>query len=138
MSLVEKALGKARSNSQRKAPDTAEAVALASMAIGAAFFFFFKREESGAFKGLTQRSKVAHAGYAFLDNKYYLDALYEGVIVAGIKGPIARASYWVNQNVIDGVVNLVGKTARQTGEFVYNRIDQGIVEVIIGIQQFVR
>ena len=30
------------------------------------------------------------AGYAFLENKYYLDALYEGVIVDGIKGPIAR------------------------------------------------
>ena len=37
----------------------------------------------------------------FLVNKYYLDDLYEKIIVAGISGPIARGAYWINQNVID-------------------------------------
>ena len=50
-------------------------------------------------------------GYTFLENKYYLDHLYEDVIVGGIKGPIARASYWFNQHVIDGVVNGAGRGA---------------------------
>ena len=45
-----------------------------------------------------------------------------------VKGPIARATNWFNQNVIDGVVNLVGKTAREAGGFVYDQIDQGVVD----------
>ena len=46
---------------------------------------------SRALKGLTaaQRARARRAT-RFLVNKYYLDDLYEGVIVAGIKGPIAR------------------------------------------------
>ncbi len=54
----------------------------------------------------------ARRGYAFLVNKYYLDDLYESVIVAGIKGPIARVSYWINQNVIDAIVKGAGLAAR--------------------------
>ena len=34
-----------------------------------------------------------------LVNKYYLDWLYTDVIVGAVKGPIARAAYWFNQNV---------------------------------------
>ena len=55
--------------------------------------------------------RLARAGYTLLVNKYYLDHLYTDVIVGGIKGPIARAAYWFNQNVIDGVVNGVGRGA---------------------------
>ena len=33
---------------------------------------------------------VRPRGYTLLVNKYYLDDLYEKVIVAGISGPIAR------------------------------------------------
>ena len=65
--------------------------------------------------GITERNKVARAGYKVLENKYYLDWLYTDVIVGFIKGPIARATNWFNQNVIDGLVNLVGKTARTVG-----------------------
>ena len=36
--------------------------------------------------------RLARAGYSFLVNKYYLDFLYEKGIVAGIRGPIARAA----------------------------------------------
>ncbi len=43
-----------------------------------------------------QQGGAARA-YAFLWNKYYLDALYENVIIAGIKGPIAKLAYWFNQ-----------------------------------------
>ncbi|MEZ5138928.1 MAG: hypothetical protein R2711_09240 [Acidimicrobiales bacterium] len=38
---------------------------------------------------------------------------------------------WVNQNVIDGVVNLVGTTARKSGELVRRRIDQGVVDTVV-------
>src|SRR5690242_21398780 len=36
-------------------------------------------------------------------SKYYLDVLYENIIVAGIRGPIARGVYWFDQHVIDKV-----------------------------------
>jgi NADH-quinone oxidoreductase subunit L len=106
----------------------ASSVTLAVVAIGIAAFFFFKREELGALKGLTQRNKLAHAGYRFLEKKYYLDVLYENVIVAGIKGPIARASYWFNQHAIDGVVNGAGRGAAAAGRFAYDVIDQEVVD----------
>jgi NADH-quinone oxidoreductase subunit L len=81
--------------------------------------------------GLTRRSTLAGAGYAFLWNKYYLDALYENVLVAGIKGPIARAAYYINQSLIDGVVNGVGLGGRRTGDWVYKNIDQRVVDGIV-------
>jgi len=69
--------------------------------------------------GLTKRNKLAHAGFTFLENKYYLDTLYNGVIVGSIKGPIARAANWFNQNVLDGTVNGVGTGARKIAGVVY-------------------
>ena len=45
---------------------------------------------SRRFKDLTKRSRLAHAGYTFLVNKYYLDDLYENVIVDGTRGAVAR------------------------------------------------
>ena len=76
-------------------------------------------------------SRAARIGKTILVNKYYLDYLYENIIVAGISGPISRAMYWVNQNVIDGLVNLVGTSARDAGGWVYRRIDQGVVDTVV-------
>ena len=41
---------------------------------------------------------------------------------------MARATYWVNQHVIDGVVNAVGVTARLAGDWLYRNVDQGAVD----------
>ena len=81
--------------------------------------------------GLTLRNRPARVGYVFLENKYYLDHLYTNIIIRGIRGPIAAAAYWVNQNVIDAVVNRTGETARDSGAAVYRYIDQGVVDGII-------
>lgn len=96
---------------------------IVAIAIGVSGFFWFRREELHALRGLTERNAWAGTGYRFLINKYYLDDLYEGVIVAGIKGPIARASYWVNQHVIDAAVRGVGQVARLVASGVYT-VDQ--------------
>ena len=64
-------------------------------------------------KGLTTRFAPARWGYNFLVNKYYLDHLYEKVIVHGIAHPIAQAAYWTNQHVLDGIVNGAGKFGRR-------------------------
>ncbi|MGI9029733.1 MAG: NADH-quinone oxidoreductase subunit 5 family protein [Ilumatobacteraceae bacterium] len=78
--------------------------------------------------GLTERSRLARAGYLFLVNKYYLDDLYEKVIVHGIAHPIARAGNWVNQRVIDGVVNGAGRGGRMVGGWAYRNVDQRVVD----------
>jgi NADH-quinone oxidoreductase subunit L len=78
--------------------------------------------------GITQRNAVARAGYTLLENKYYFDRLYTDVIAGGFKGPIARGVYWINQNVIDGVVNGAGRVSTVVGRFIYKRIDQQVVD----------
>jgi NADH-quinone oxidoreductase subunit L len=117
-------------------PKAIVSVTIAVLGIGIAAFLWFRKEELGPFKGLTQRSKVAHAGYTFLENKYYLDHLYEDVIVDGIRGRIASASYWVNQHVIDGVVNGVGRGTVRVGRLAYDYADQkgvdGAVNALAG------
>ena len=62
----------------------------------------------GFFVGLTQRFAPARWGYTFLVNKYYLDALYENVIVAVDRPPDRQGVYWTNQNILDGIVNGAG------------------------------
>jgi NADH-quinone oxidoreductase subunit L len=81
-----------------------------------------------ALRGLTERNRVARAGYLFLWNKLYLDHLYEKVIVHAIAHPISRVTYWFNQNVIDGIVDGAGTGTRRTGLWVYRNIDQRVVD----------
>ncbi len=81
--------------------------------------------------GLTRRNPVAGFVYRFLWNKYYLDWLYEKVIARGVAYPIARAAYWINQNVLDGVVNGAGKFSVGSGRWVYKWIDQRGVDGIV-------
>jgi NADH-quinone oxidoreductase subunit L len=87
--------------------------------------------------GLTGRSRPARLGYAFLSNKYYLDALYENVIVHAIAHPIARAAYWINQNVLDGIVNAVGRAGRWIGGWFYRNVDQRVVDGAVNASGFV-
>jgi NADH-quinone oxidoreductase subunit L len=111
--------------------DTVKAVisvTIAVIGIGIAAYLWFQREELGPFRGLTRRNAAARAGYRFLENKYYLDDLYENVIVGGIKGPVAQASYWVNQHVIDGVVNAIGRGTAVAARETYDVIDQKVVD----------
>ena len=85
-------------------------------------------KRSARLVGLTERFRPARWGYLFLANKYYLDALYEQVIVRAVAHPIARAANWVNQHVIDAVVNTVGKTGKNAGGVLYRNIDQAVVD----------
>jgi NADH-quinone oxidoreductase subunit L len=100
------------------------AVALVGAALGGAFYILKRMPV----RGLTERIRLARAGYVFLDNKYYLDHVYTDGVVAAIKGPIANATYWVNQNVIDGFVNGIAKVSIIVAGFVYNGIDQLVVD----------
>jgi NADH-quinone oxidoreductase subunit L len=81
-----------------------------------------------ALVGLTQRNKLLGAGHRLLVNKYYLDALYENVIVRAISGPIAAAAYWFNQNILDGVLHGVSKGSRGASGWLYRVVDQRLVD----------
>jgi len=85
----------------------------------------------GAFAGLTAKVAPLRAGYTLLVNKYYLDALYTDVIVGAMKGPIARAMYWINMKVIDAIVVGAGVGARSIGGHTYKYIDQAVVDTIV-------
>ena len=85
-------------------------------------------EKAFFLKGITKRSRPLRAGYTFLYNKYYLDALYENVIVRAVAYPISKATYWINQNVIDRTVDQVGLTGQSVGNWVYRNIDQRVVD----------
>ncbi len=101
-------------------------LALAGIGAGAGYYF----RNLGP-HGLTERNVWARRGHTLLWNRYYLDHLYTGVIVGSIKGPVARAANWVNQRVIDGVVNAAGVGSRQAGQWVYDKIDQRVVDGIV-------
>ena len=105
------------------------AVAVAGLAVAYWVFYLKTAPNKGAFERSPLRT-VKHV----LVEKYYLDALFVGGVVGAIKGPIARAVYWTNQNIIDGVVNAVGVGAKLLGRFTYDVIDQkGVDGIVNGI-----
>jgi NADH-quinone oxidoreductase subunit L len=105
-------------------------VGLALIAIGIVWAYY----EGRLPQGLSERNALAGAGKRFLVNKYYLDFLYEKIIVGGIKGPIAAGAYWFNQHVIDNVLNYAGKGTQVVGRFTYTYLDQkGVDGLVNGI-----
>jgi NADH-quinone oxidoreductase subunit L len=107
-------------------------------AFGSYYYFFVRvnRQSPAATElanGLTSTNKVAKAGHTVLKEKYYLDHLYTDIIAGGTKGPVADAAYWTNQNVIDETVNQVGRTAVSTATFVYETIDQKLVDGAVNL-----
>jgi NADH-quinone oxidoreductase subunit L len=103
-------------------------IALSGAAIG---FLFYEKHLLGNLHELSERNGAARWGKKVLVNKYYLDDLYTGGVVDGIKGPIAQGAYWVNQNVIDAIVNAFGIGARHVGQFTYEYIDQKFVDGVV-------
>ena len=57
--------------------------------------------------------------------------LYTDIIVGNVKGPIARASYWFNNRVIDTVVNSAGQGAVATGRVLYAQVDQKVIDGLV-------
>ena len=104
------------------------AVASTILAATGVFLAYQYYERNRGPHGLTSRNKLARDGYVFLENKYYLDDLYTGVIAGSTKGPIARAAYWFNMNVLDGIVNGVGTVARKLAGVVYVFADQTVID----------
>ncbi len=102
-------------------------VAVAGAGAGFAYLYFWKGAFAGL-HGLSERNKLAALGKNILVNKYYFDWLYTEVIVGFVKGPLARAANWANQHMLDAVVNGAGKGAATAGKWVYDNVDQTVVD----------
>jgi NADH-quinone oxidoreductase subunit L len=101
----------------------------AALGVGLAYAYYAR----GALNGIAAKSPLLRWGYRVLVNKYYLDELFINGVIRPIQYPIARAAYWINQNVIDAVVNGVGIGSRKAAYVAYDIIDQkGIDGVVNG------
>jgi NADH-quinone oxidoreductase subunit L len=98
-------------------------IAVAGIVVGVVYYKVFNHDA-----GIVRRFAPARLVHSVLKNKYYLDHLWTDLIIGSIKGPIAKAAYWFNQNGLDGVVNTAGSTAVGAARFVYKFIDQGVVD----------
>ena len=85
-----------------------------ALGIGVAYVWLLARSRGPHGPHRAQRARAAPAS-TFLVNKYYLDDLYTTSSSAASRARSPTASYWFNQNVIDGVVNGVGTGARGVG-----------------------
>ncbi len=117
----------------------ASLVALVGAAVAILYYFVkldrlsvsTKRSLTELPDGITESNALAHLGHRVLVNKYYLDHLYERVVVAASKGPLARAVYWVNQHMIDYAVDKTAQTSVSLGRGTYDRIDQGLIDTFV-------
>ena len=67
--------------------------------------------------------------HTLLTEKYYVDALYEGVLVRrGFYGAFAGAIDWLDRNVVDGAVDALGWLSRTAGSAI-GRLQTGQVQV---------
>ena len=65
--------------------------------------------------------------YRLLVRKFYIDEFYMGAIVRPVRDGVSAAMYWVNQHVIDGLVNGAAAGARATAKGMYV-IDQRVID----------
>jgi NADH-quinone oxidoreductase subunit L len=112
---------------------------VALIGIAASYWYYFVKVNAQSpaatelANGLTKRNPLAKAGHTLLVNKYYLDHLYTDIIARGTKGPIADAAYWTNQHGIDALVDQAGKQTVTAAHFVYDKIDQGVVDGVVNL-----
>ncbi len=110
-------------------------VAVSGIAVAYWYYFVKVNAQSPAAtelsRGPTSTNRLAKAGHTVLKKKFYLDWLYTDVVVAAVKGPIARGAYWVNQNILDRTVDEVGRTTVRVGQTVYDKIDQGLIDGVV-------
>jgi len=66
--------------------------------------------------------------YKLLQRKYYLDDFYWVAIVRPIRDVASRAMYWINQNVLDGLVNGSAAAARASAQGIYKYVDQKVID----------
>ena len=102
----------------------AASTVIALAGIGLASVLYLKR--SAANKDPLESIKPVHT---LLSRKYFLDELYEDVIVRrSFHNGIARVVDWVDRVVVDGVVDAIGLISRNLGPNFISRFQTGEVQ----------
>ena len=97
-------------------------VAVAGLAVGG--LLYLRRREGATREPLEAAGPV----HTLLSKKYYVDALYEGAIVRrAFYCGFARAVDWLDRNVVDGMVDIIGWIFRNIGS-VIGRLQTGQVQ----------
>lgn len=82
-------------------------------------------------KGLLDRVAIFRWFHTLLINKYYLDDIYLKGIVRPIQYSFSKAAYWINQNVIDKVVNGTGAGVGKGLAAAAYWVDQNVVDGVV-------
>ena len=107
------------------------AVAIGGLVVSAMVYYW--QNVPAGLRGATDRGALRSVKTLLIE-KYYLDRLFVDGLVGFIKGPLARATYWTNQKIIDGIVNAVGIGTKIVGRFTYDILDQkGVDGIVNGI-----
>jgi NADH-quinone oxidoreductase subunit L len=119
---AEPATGEGHADTRTELTLMAVSVGLAGAGISIAMFFWLRRPQAAA--AMAQRFAGVHR---LLLNKYYVDEIYDTVIVQPIK-QLSTGGLWkgVDAGVIDGMVNGVGLTVR-AGSGGLRRVQTGSV-----------
>ncbi|HEY0141424.1 MAG TPA: NADH-quinone oxidoreductase subunit L [Thermoanaerobaculia bacterium] len=80
----------------------AVSVAIASLGIFLAWRFYKRDETWAAPARIANRFSFVHR---LLENKYYVDELYRATVIGGTLA-FSRVLWWIDANIIDGLVNL--------------------------------
>ncbi|HEU0022596.1 MAG TPA: hypothetical protein VFR55_13125, partial [Dehalococcoidia bacterium] len=89
---------------------------VAVIGIALAFRFYVRRKQGSA-REMSDPLEKAERVYVWLTQKYYLDALYENLIVRRwFYGSLAAVSDWVDRSLVDGLVDLIGGATRNSGK----------------------
>jgi NADH-quinone oxidoreductase subunit L len=98
--------------------------ALLGLALGYLLYRTYKAPAEDPFNNLGLVSTV-------LQRKYFLDDLYSGVVMHGVRDRVAPAMYWVNDHVIDRVVYLAGAATTAVGRVLYRVVDQKAIDGLV-------
>jgi NADH-quinone oxidoreductase subunit L len=66
--------------------------------------------------------------YRLLQNKYYLDDIYMGLIVRPIRDQLAAFANWSNQRILDRTVDAAGIATLAMGNVAYRGVDQPLID----------
>ena len=89
---------------------------VAVIGIGLASLLYLRRKEGSGVKMSEPLAKVKPV-YVLLTQKYYLDILYENLIVRRLfYGFLVAVTDWVDRHLVDGLVDLIGGATRNSGK----------------------
>ena len=69
--------------------------------------------------------------YRLVENKFYIDDIYMNWIVKPVQYAFSKAAYWIDQHIIDGVVNGTARATIGSANGTYKVLDQEVIDFAI-------